>query len=86
LFDLSADEYSVVHNLDPPSIDGIQRRSPKNRTGAKVEAGVVERASDGRGTHDPVAEVTAIVCAGAADREELAFDARQQDRIVADAA
>jgi hypothetical protein len=69
-----------------PAIDRVERRSAKDGAAAKIEAGVMQRTAHRRLPNSAIAEMTAIMGAGAADREQLAVQSREQHRIVADAA
>src|SRR4029078_5626223 len=81
---LGPDERHLALNLDLPAVKRIERRRAEHFSGAQAEAGVVERAADRLAAVDAVGERAAIVRAGAAAREQLAVEARQQHGLVAD--
>jgi hypothetical protein len=81
-----SNEGAIAFDFDLPAIDGIERRRTKNSTGPKVETCVMKRAADRRAFGKPVTEIAAVMRAGASDGEQLAVKAREQYRLVADAA
>ena len=84
--DSAPDEGAAAFDLHGPALDRVQRGRSKHGAGAKVEAGMVERAADSRAACEALAEIAAIMGAGSADREQLSAEARQKNGVVTDAA
>ncbi len=79
---LLAYEDLAVALLDPPRVDWTEGRRAQGFAGAKIEAGVVPRASHPSVDDEAVRQRSAIVGAVSADREHVGPAAHEQDCLL----
>jgi hypothetical protein len=76
----------AVAPLDLPRIDWTLGRRAQSFAGAKIEAGVVPRASHRAIDDEPISQRPAIVGAVSADGEHVGPTAHEQDRLLSNMA
>ena len=77
------DDDLVALALDAPAGNRAQRRGMQRLARTQAETGMVPGTAHGLAIHQPLAQGTAIMGAGRADREKFIAPARQQNGLVA---